>query len=359
MSSFPVVMLEQNWKHRFPTQNLQPERRRLTTSLIVSPATITPLPTFRKTDKIPKILLRKDDKKPNKPIVGQNLGEAPKSTLNKTLHQVNLTDRSYSLLLPRETRKQNIVVKIDNIVKKHADTSDTDTTKSDKAVASSDTCEIKLKQNGDLKREIPIITESERLKDVSGHKKQRISLLQSSYKKERLKENITPLNINKTIFSHQKVKPSEQTETRSEYTKKESGDSQLKPSEFKYLPKEKTEEVIVEITDINSDEGLSNLLSVAEAFERSQKPDFNDVLNPIVSGTDTEKVLLRNCVICKKQLLGRNAYGRHMKNVHSKIFGPYPCPADECDKQFESGYLLMQHMYIHLGPRGKASGRFS
>ena len=27
-------------------------------------------------------------------------------------------------------------------------------------------------------------------------------------------------------------------------------------------------------------EGLDNLLSVAEAFERSQQPDFNDITNP-------------------------------------------------------------------------------
>ena len=113
--------------------------------------------------------------------------------------------------------------------------------------------------------------------------------------------------------------------------------------------------MLTEICNTGSSEGLGNLLSVAEAFERSQKPDFNDVLNPILRGTDTEKVLVRSCVICKKQLLGRNAYGRHMKNVHSKIFGPYPCP--ECSKEFESGYSLMQHMYIHLGPRGKAAGK--
>ena len=125
-------------------------------------------------------------------------------------------------------------------------------------------------------------------------------------------------------------------------------------TDISQLRNNKTEEVIVEIEDINSTEGLGNLLSVAEAFEKSQKPDFNDVQNHILRGTDTEKVLVRSCVICKKQLLGRNAYGRHMKNVHSKIFGPYPCL--QCDKQFESGYLLMQHMYIHVGPRGRAAG---
>ena len=110
----------------------------------------------------------------------------------------------------------------------------------------------------------------------------------------------------------------------------------------------------MDVGNTDSSERLGNLVSVAEAFEKSQKPDFNDVLNPILTGTDTERVLVRSCIICKKQLLGRNAYGRHMKNVHSKIFGPYPCP--ECSKDFETGYSLMQHMYIHLGPRGQAAG---
>ena len=32
-------------------------------------------------------------------------------------------------------------------------------------------------------------------------------------------------------------------------------------------------------------EGLDNLLSVAEAFERSQQPDFNDITNPGMAST--------------------------------------------------------------------------
>ena len=40
-------------------------------------------------------------------------------------------------------------------------------------------------------------------------------------------------------------------------------------------------------------EGLDSLISVAEAFERSQQPDFNDIASPVVDGTDTEKLLVR------------------------------------------------------------------
>ena len=76
------------------------------------------------------------------------------------------------------------------------------------------------------------------------------------------------------------------------------------------------------ITVVQGDEGegLDNLISVAEAFEKSQQPDFNDIASPVVDGTDTERHLVRTCVICNKALLGRNALGRHMKNVHPKVF---------------------------------------
>merc|ERR1719319_1719358 len=96
-------------------------------------------------------------------------------------------------------------------------------------------------------------------------------------------------------------------------------------------------------------DGLDSLISVAEAFERSQQPDFNDIASPIVDGTDTDKQLVRNCLLCNKSMLGRNALGRHMKNVHPKVFGPYRCPVPDCPKLLDSGAKLMTHMYSHTG----------
>lgn len=101
-------------------------------------------------------------------------------------------------------------------------------------------------------------------------------------------------------------------------------------------------------------DGLDSLISVAEAFERSQQPDFNDIASPIVDGTDTDKQLVRNCLLCNKSMLGRNALGRHMKNVHPKVFGPYRCPVPECPKLLDSGAKLMTHMYSHTGGKSKA-----
>ena len=109
----------------------------------------------------------------------------------------------------------------------------------------------------------------------------------------------------------------------------------------------------VTVVQTEEGEGLDNLISVAEAFERSQQPDFNDIASPVVDGTDTEKHLVRNCVICSKSLLGRNALGRHMKNVHPKVFGPYKCSYPGCTKMIESGAKMVSHMYHHTGGRTK------
>jgi uncharacterized C2H2 Zn-finger protein len=103
-------------------------------------------------------------------------------------------------------------------------------------------------------------------------------------------------------------------------------------------------------------EGLDGLISVAEAFERSQQPDFNDIASPVVDGTDTERLLVKVCVLCGKALLGRNALGRHLKNAHPKVFGPYPCPAEGCPKQLESGSKLLAHMALHGGTAAGSSG---
>ena len=111
----------------------------------------------------------------------------------------------------------------------------------------------------------------------------------------------------------------------------------------------------VTVVQTDEGEGLDNLISVAEAFERSQQPDFNDIASPVVDGTDTERHLVRNCVICSKSLLGRNALGRHMKNVHPKVFGPYKCSYLGCGKLIESGVKMVSHMYHHTGGRAKIS----
>ena len=102
----------------------------------------------------------------------------------------------------------------------------------------------------------------------------------------------------------------------------------------------------VTVVQTEEGEGLDNLISVAEAFERSQQPDFNDIASPVVDGTDTEK-LVRNCWICKKSLLGRNALGRHMKNVHPAVFGPYRCNEAGCGKLIQSGVKMVSHMNHH------------
>ena len=109
----------------------------------------------------------------------------------------------------------------------------------------------------------------------------------------------------------------------------------------------------VTVLQAEQGEGLDGLISVAEAFERSQQPDFNDIASPVVDGTDTDKHLVRNCPVCSKALLGRNALGRHVKNVHPKVFGPYRCSFPGCGKSLESGVKVVAHMYQHTGGRTK------
>lgn len=94
-------------------------------------------------------------------------------------------------------------------------------------------------------------------------------------------------------------------------------------------------------------EGLDRLISLADAFEKSQQPDFNDIASPVVDGTDTERLLVKTCVLCGKALLGRNALGRHMKNAHPSVFGPYECPWTGCGKPVESGYKMISHIAAH------------
>jgi hypothetical protein len=374
-------MLEQNWKHRFPSQALLQETGKSFTKSIVAPATITPLPPLSKIVQTPKILrsilFRKSDVKETKSGVAEKTKEMPKSALNTLSEKQKQKEGTYSILLPRETRKQKLEAQADPSMKIKANNDFEQNNSSKNSLKSN---ELHVKKISNLSLEIPIAKESKKSIAILESKKAKISLLQSNNRiktdQTNVERNMNQLS-NKIVGSTNRIDRPEKsmivdndaTITRSAETAKafkqqkvnlsghirvEKCDLTGKSSDIRQIRNDKTEEVIVEIEDINSTEGLGNLLSVAEAFEKSQKPDFNDVLNPILRGTDTEKVLVRSCVICKKQLLGRNAYGRHMKNVHSKIFGPYTCP--QCDKQFESGYLLMQHMYIHVGPRGRAAG---
>jgi len=96
------------------------------------------------------------------------------------------------------------------------------------------------------------------------------------------------------------------------------------------------------------------------------QPEFNqDASNAVTSRakdsrfSETEKLLVKSCVLCGKKMLGRHAYGRHMRSCHPKTDGPYFCPVKNCGKSQPSGESLLSHMYVHSGPRGRAlaSGR--
>jgi len=110
-------------------------------------------------------------------------------------------------------------------------------------------------------------------------------------------------------------------------------------------------------------EGLDRLISLADAFEKSQQPDFNDIASPVVDGTDTERLLVKTCVLCGKALLGRNALGRHMKNAHPPVLAAhctklhageksssykptFLCSADDtsCKEVFTAARHFMNHM---------------
>jgi len=107
---------------------------------------------------------------------------------------------------------------------------------------------------------------------------------------------------------------------------------------------------VTQIASLNPDapfvignEGVIGLISVTEAFENTQKPDFNDVSNPVVEGTETE-TLIRKCPLCLKSVLGLHALGRHMKTAHPKLFGPYECPVSHCKRAHEDGTKVLSHM---------------
>jgi len=110
------------------------------------------------------------------------------------------------------------------------------------------------------------------------------------------------------------------------------------------------EYAVTQIASLNPDapfvignEGVIGLISVTEAFENTQKPDFNDVSNPVVQGTETE-TLIRKCPLCLKSVLGLHALGRHMKTAHPKLFGPYECPVSHCKRSHEDGTKVLSHM---------------
>ena len=91
---------------------------------------------------------------------------------------------------------------------------------------------------------------------------------------------------------------------------------------------------------------LEELLTVAAAIQQSRTPDFHEVSNKNSPEESETKRLIQNCFLCEKKVLGRNALGRHMKTAHPKVLGPYKCHFGNCDKTFETGYLLLQHVKV-------------
>ena len=105
---------------------------------------------------------------------------------------------------------------------------------------------------------------------------------------------------------------------------------------------------------------LDDLFSVAEAIERSHQPDFCDVTDTAarVEGSATHREIIRDCLLCRKRLFGRHALARHMRNVHSRVFGPYSCPVDGCGKSVEDGAAFKNHLQNnHFGPRAMAAAK--
>ena len=104
--------------------------------------------------------------------------------------------------------------------------------------------------------------------------------------------------------------------------------------------------------------GEQKVFSVAEAFERCHHPDFCDVTAtaPRIEGSATYRHIIRDCLLCGKQIFGRHALARHLRNVHSRVFGPYDCPVDGCGKTVEDGVAFKNHLQNnHFGPRAMAS----
>lgn len=109
-----------------------------------------------------------------------------------------------------------------------------------------------------------------------------------------------------------------------------------------------TDPLLSDLEPQPAEQQLDNLLSVAESFEKTcPQVEVTDVSNNVIDGTDT-MALVRECCLCHKRMLGRNALGRHMKKIHPASLGPYKCPLfDSCGKHLESGAKLLKHMYRH------------
>ena len=72
----------------------------------------------------------------------------------------------------------------------------------------------------------------------------------------------------------------------------------------------------------------------------------NEIDHPILNETSVSntQALLRNCPLCEKEFVGKNALGRHMKSMHPENYGPYQCPNPNCDKIFNKGYEILSHI---------------
>ena len=181
MSSFPVVMLEQNWKHRFPSQARLQETRKTCTKSVVSPATITPLPPLPKIAQTPHILrsnvFKKSDVKETKSGVAEKSKEIPKSVLNTLLEKPKGKEGTYSILLPRETRKQKLEAQADSNVKMKENNNSKANNSSKNSFKSN---ELQLKESSNFSLEIPIANESRKSNAILESKRTKISLLQSN-----------------------------------------------------------------------------------------------------------------------------------------------------------------------------------
>ena len=111
MSSFPVVMLEHNWKDRFPSQILQAKTRRTGTKLEVTPASITPLRDCLSLSRIPELLdsdmvLQRDEDMTKQCVLDTS---STKDTQiqpnnNSSIDQKKSNTNNVSILLPKDTR---------------------------------------------------------------------------------------------------------------------------------------------------------------------------------------------------------------------------------------------------------------
>jgi len=108
--------------------------------------------------------------------------------------------------------------------------------------------------------------------------------------------------------------------------------------------------------EIQGPSHLTELLSVADVAFNKFRPELSDEgrNNVIIEETKTTGGLIRDCFLCHKRILGRNALGRHIKTIHPAELGPYKCPMFHiCGKTLESGVKVHKHMYTQHSKTNK------